>query len=176
MGFHAECGKGWSARCANARSRTCRCKCGGANHGKLVGGSQTPLLEVEGSTDDEQPAPVKSFRLFHYVGDRVPGGAGPGVVTFVDMADDRRPQALPPRNDVRNHSPDGFNWGYGGSGPAQLALALCIHALGGDEQRALRVYQEVKFALVARFADAWSIDSAELLKTIEEIEAARTTK
>lgn len=27
---------------------------------------------------------------------------------------------------VRPHSPDGFNWGYGGSGPAQLALALCL--------------------------------------------------
>jgi len=27
---------------------------------------------------------------------------------------------------MRNHSPDGFNWGYGGSGPAQTALAICI--------------------------------------------------
>ena len=26
-----------------------------------------------------------------------------------------------------NHSPDGFNWGYAGSGPAQLALAICMH-------------------------------------------------
>jgi len=35
---------------------------------------------------------------------------------------------LDPRNRVRNHSPDGFEWGYGGSGPAQLALAiLCQH-------------------------------------------------
>lgn len=27
---------------------------------------------------------------------------------------------------VRNHSPDGFNWGYGGSGPSQLALAILL--------------------------------------------------
>ena len=27
---------------------------------------------------------------------------------------------------VRNHSPDGFNWGYCGSGPAQLALAIVL--------------------------------------------------
>lgn len=27
---------------------------------------------------------------------------------------------------VANHSPDGFNWGYSGSGPAQLALAVCL--------------------------------------------------
>lgn len=31
---------------------------------------------------------------------------------------------------VAQHSPDGFNWGYGGSGPAQLALAVCIAAFG----------------------------------------------
>jgi len=31
---------------------------------------------------------------------------------------------LNPRNDLMNHSPDGFEYGYGGSGPAQLALAI----------------------------------------------------
>lgn len=35
---------------------------------------------------------------------------------------------------VCNHSPDGFNWGYGGSGPAQLAFAILI-----DQQADLRV-------------------------------------
>ena len=34
---------------------------------------------------------------------------------------------------VRNHSPDGFSWGDGGSGPAQLALALLLgNHHGGD--------------------------------------------
>jgi hypothetical protein len=28
------------------------------------------------------------------------------------------------------HSPDGFSWGYGGSGPAELARCLLIDALG----------------------------------------------
>ena len=28
--------------------------------------------------------------------------------------------------EVRNHSPKGFQWGYGGSGPAQLALAKLL--------------------------------------------------
>lgn len=31
-----------------------------------------------------------------------------------------------PSQEMRNHSPDGFNWGYGGSGPAQLALAIML--------------------------------------------------
>lgn len=30
----------------------------------------------------------------------------------------------------RNHSPDGFAWGYGGSGPAQLALAVMLEIKG----------------------------------------------
>lgn len=30
---------------------------------------------------------------------------------------------------VRNHSPDGFSWGYTGSGPAQFALAILLECL-----------------------------------------------
>ena len=36
---------------------------------------------------------------------------------------------LDSRLDMRNHSPTGFEWGYGGSGPAQLALALAASRL-----------------------------------------------
>ena len=36
-------------------------------------------------------------------------------------------RALNPRFDLWNHSPSGFEWGYGGSGPAQLALAKLPH-------------------------------------------------
>ena len=28
---------------------------------------------------------------------------------------------------LRNHSPDGFSWGYNGSGPSQLALAILLN-------------------------------------------------
>jgi hypothetical protein len=43
MGFHGECGRGWSARCAASKGPKCRCRCGGANHGRLAqaGPSQT---------------------------------------------------------------------------------------------------------------------------------------
>jgi len=30
---------------------------------------------------------------------------------------------------IYNHSPTGFNWGYGGSGPAQLSLAILLEFL-----------------------------------------------
>lgn len=48
---------------------------------------------------------------------------------------------------VRNHSPDGFNWGYMGSGPAQLALAVLLRF--GDRQWALMHYQSFKQNYIA---------------------------
>lgn len=49
-----------------------------------------------------------------------------------------------PSQKLRNHSPDGFNWGYGGSGPAQLALAIMLKLTGKSEH-----YQDFKFAVIA---------------------------
>lgn len=54
---------------------------------------------------------------------------------------------LPLRLDLWNHSPTGFEWGYGGSGPAQLALAiLARHA--GDEV-AVAWHQQFKWEFLA---------------------------
>ena len=55
---------------------------------------------------------------------------------------------LDPRLDLADHSPTGFERGYGGSGPAQLSLALLADALGSDEL-ALRHYQAFKSEVVA---------------------------
>lgn len=44
---------------------------------------------------------------------------------------------------VYNHSPDGFAWGYGGSGPAQLALAILLIA-GLPDKKAVALYQRFK--------------------------------
>jgi uncharacterized protein DUF6166 len=57
--------------------------------------------------------------------------------------------ALPLRLDLDNRSPTGFEWGYGGSGPAQLALALLAHATCDDEL-ALRQHQEFKWRVTAK--------------------------
>lgn len=48
---------------------------------------------------------------------------------------------------VWNHSPTGFEWGYGGSGPAQLALAILLDYCSDDEASAL--HQLFKWAVVA---------------------------
>ena len=54
---------------------------------------------------------------------------------------------LNPRLELRNHSPTEFEWGYGGSGPAQLALAILADCIGSEA--ALKHYQKFKRAVVA---------------------------
>ena len=76
---------------------------------------------------------------------------------------------LNPRLDLRNHSPTGFEWGYGGSGPAQLALALLADHLGHD-QEAVDLHQRFKWNVVAEFPPKhWTLTSAEIDKAIENI-------
>ena len=59
-------------------------------------------------------------------------------------------ELLPQRSQaVWNHSPDGFNWSYNGSGPAQLALGLLLEA-GLDEETAVKHHQSFKFDVIAR--------------------------
>jgi hypothetical protein len=105
-----------------------------------------------------------------YIGTRQDSG------NFVFVQEGRKIEALPPRNDVRNHSPDGFEWGYNGSGPAQLALAICIHALDGDIPRACRIYQDFKFRVIAAFNrknGRWEISRREVREVIAVLESQR---
>jgi len=68
--------------------------------------------------------------------------------------------------DIWNHSPGGFEWGYGGSGPAQLALALIFDATG-DRERALACHQEFKEAFVAGWGVQWRIDADQIRSWVE---------
>jgi len=57
-----------------------------------------------------------------------------------------------PSQKVCNHSPDGFSWGYGGSGPAQLALAVLLELY--DRDFALAHHQGFKFMYIERLRQA----------------------
>ncbi len=89
-------------------------------------------------------------------------------VTVVDPNTGPRP--LEPRNDLFNHSPDGFAWGYGGSAPAQLALALAADVLGDDEQ-AVAIHQRLKSELITWLPQDqdWNLTEAQVLSTIKAI-------
>lgn len=63
---------------------------------------------------------------------------------------------------LRGHSPTGFEWGYGGSGPAQLALALLLDVTG-DKALALEHYQDFKWQVVANLAhEGWNLPDADI--------------
>jgi hypothetical protein len=49
-----------------------------------------------------------------------------------------------PSQTIRNHSPDGFSWGYGGSGCAQLALAIMLELTTKPDG-----YQEFKWNVIS---------------------------
>jgi hypothetical protein len=94
-----------------------------------------------------------------YIGTRSADGCG-----IVWMGGPGRPKyTLTPTRSlkVRNHSPTGFEWGYGGSGPAQTALALLLHWTG-DHEVATSYYQDFKFAVVAGFGQTWQITGQEI--------------
>lgn len=62
---------------------------------------------------------------------------------------DGRPLLPEKSQRVHNHSPDGFMWGYEGSGPSQLALAVLLSLT--DERTAVRNYQDFKRNVIAGF-------------------------
>lgn len=52
------------------------------------------------------------------------------------------------RFDLARHSPTGFEWGYGGSGPAQLALAILAEHCA-EVRDALNLHQRFKWNVIA---------------------------
>lgn len=76
---------------------------------------------------------------------------------------------LPLRLSLRMHSPNGFEWGYGGSGPAQLALSLCVEVLGSQVVRFPTIYQRFKRQVIAVFPhDCWVMTGLELRAQVAE--------
>ncbi len=56
---------------------------------------------------------------------------------------------------VCRHSPDGFNWGYGGSGPSDLALSI-LNDFTWSGEVAEMLYQSFKWEFIAQLKrDEW---------------------
>ena len=89
-------------------------------------------------------------------------GTGPGTIRAIRGADESgittggKPLDWRASLAVRNHSPTGPEWGYNGSGPAQLALAILLAVT--DRETAERRYQQFKNEVIATITDAeWSL-------------------
>lgn len=79
-----------------------------------------------------------------FVGRLVMGAYGHRVPEVVVVKDGVEQGPLPFEG---RHSPDGFAWGYEGSGPAELALAILTDVLGEEPEP--YVYQAFKSSVIA---------------------------
>ena len=75
---------------------------------------------------------------------------------------------------IERHSPDGFAWGYGGSGPADLALSILTDAIG--RKRADDLYQPFKWKFIASLPidEPWEINGAAIEAWIHDHELGLT--
>jgi len=78
---------------------------------------------------------------------------------------------LDPRRDLERCSPDGLSWGYRGSGPAQLAVAMLMEVLGNWE-RVQRVRHQFTDRFVSRIPPNrnWTADGSDILAITRDIE------
>lgn len=155
--FKSQCTPGWGARCARGKSKksSCRCECGGINHGVSTCG-----VSMSKSKHDITDTRIFSKPLtYHFkpkypeedlVFERMHGN----VFTNVDRV-------------LTYHSPDGFEWGYGGSGPADLALNCLARFI--PTQDAWNLHQEFKWKFIATLPEEGGvIKSKEVICWIKE--------
>lgn len=93
----------------------------------------------------------------------------PTQTTILVWVDDK---ALSPAESfkVRTHSPNGFEAGYGGSGPAQLALAIMLEVLSDEE--AQKYYQRFKWKYLANpvYQNVGTHEFTFITKEVKELE------
>ncbi len=81
---------------------------------------------------------------------RTQGRGGPAIAKII-----RAKHVTQYLRHIKRHSPTGFNYGYMGSGPADLALSILTAIMGKDI--AEQYYQRFKFELVATQKEDWWI-------------------
>ncbi|SDG87391.1 DUF6166 domain-containing protein [Roseospirillum parvum] len=93
------------------------------------------------------------------------GWRGPeGTLVTVDG------QPLEPRLDLLSLAAEGFEWGYQGNGPGQLALALLADALG-DDARALALHRAFRDEVVVFLSgDEWALSEAQVRRAVADLE------
>lgn len=107
-----------------------------------------------------------------YRGMPIKSETGGFVVTVGDSEDGPR-HDLDARRDLMDHS-SGFNWGYPGSAPTQLALALLADALD-DDARALQLHHRFTETAIADlpFQKPWALSVADVMNEATKIERER---
>ena len=68
---------------------------------------------------------------------------------------------------IYRHSPDGFQWGYGGSGPADTALSILTDCVG--EAKANKYYQDFKNVFIAGAVNELKIKEELILAWLAQV-------
>lgn len=101
-----------------------------------------------------------------YRGLRFPDGS-----VVVEVLDGEKTADLDVRLDIRVHSPTGFEWGFPGSGPAQLALAILADFTGFVPSP--RLYQAFKGKYIQTIKDdRWLITEEQITRFLMEQDPA----
>jgi hypothetical protein len=81
---------------------------------------------------------------------------------------------LPVCHELRNHSPSGFEWGYSGAGPSQLALAILADYRG--PKFAIAWYQVFQWHTVKGLPkQSWQLTAEQLDRILAEFTASVPT-
>ena len=94
---------------------------------------------------------------------------------YKKLLPDGEPQQLSPKPSQKliNHSPSGFQWGFTGSGPSQLSLALLLDATN-DPEKAKSYYQDFKWEYVSGWGEQWAMTREVILEWIFSCELQET--
>lgn len=104
-----------------------------------------------------------------YIGKKQPDGSWPGVIRRLDeSATGSFSVVLRHRTGSDSHSPTGFSWGYGGSGPAETAHGILLDFLNDEPNSAL--VQHFKWDVVAHWDQyaGFTLPGRELQRWLEE--------
>jgi hypothetical protein len=84
-------------------------------------------------------------------------------------------QPLPSTFQQWRFTADGFEWGYDGTGPSQLAFAILVEHFG-DEYKALKSYKIFRDQVIAEITeDEWNFEDSVIDRTLgETVEVAMT--
>ena len=87
----------------------------------------------------------------------------------ITVVEEDKESTLDPKRSqaVYNHSPDGFQYGYRGSGPSQLALAILLEITNNDSL-SLMLYQRFKADVVSGFEDTWILSEQHIRQWINK--------
>ncbi len=112
------------------------------------------LIKIQKERDKNEKA---------YIGEEKISSNGAGSIIVMDYKTGENLYRL---KHIIRHSPDGMNWGYSGSGPADASLSILIDCVGVE--LAEKYYQKFKTDIIANLPyTEWVLEGEDIYRIIE---------